>query len=115
MIVGILVPIALFASIFGIVYIAITARNKERMAMIEKGQDSSIFKLINETHQRYGALKFGILAIGIGIGLIVANILDVQNIMDDEVVYFAMIALFGGFSLVVYYLIMRKIKPEKEE
>ena len=33
----IIVPIVFFALVFGIVYIALNARNKERMALIEKG------------------------------------------------------------------------------
>ncbi len=113
--VEILVPLGFFATIFGIVYIAITARNKERMALIEKGQDASILRDENQLHGRYNALKFGILAFGVGIGLVVANILDINRIMDDDVAYFAMIALFGGLSLIVYYLLMRRIKPEKEK
>lgn len=113
--VEILVPIALFASIFGIVWVAVSARNKERLALIEKGMDSSIFKQLGQTHWRYGALKFGLLAIGVGIGLVIANILDVNGIMDDEVAYFAMIFIFGGLGLLSYYKLMGKIKPEKDE
>ena len=113
--VEILVPIALFASIFGIVWIAVSAKNKERLALIEKGLDSSIFKQEGQTYWRYGALKIGLLAIGIGIGLVVANILDVNGIMDDEVAYFAMIFIFGGLGLLSYYKLMGKIKPEKED
>jgi len=113
--VEILVPIALFASIFGIVWVAVSARNKERLALIEKGLDSSIFKQLGQTHWRYGALKFGLLAIGVGIGLVIANILDVNGIMDDEVAYFAMIFIFGGLGLLSYYKLMGKIKPEKDE
>jgi hypothetical protein len=113
--VEILVPIALFATIFGIVWIAVSARNKERLALIEKGLDAGIFKEAGQIHWRYGALKFGLLAIGIGIGLVVANILDANNIMDEEVAYFAMIFIFGGLGLLSYYKLMGKIKPEKED
>lgn len=85
------------------------------MALIEKGQDVSIFKDNNELHGRYNALKFGILAFGVGLGLIFANILDVHRIMDEDIAYFAMITLFGGLALIVYYLLLRRIKPEKKD
>ena len=110
--VEVLVPIALFATIAGIVFIAVSAKNKERLALIEKGLDASIFKQEGGLHGRYIALKFGILAIGIGIGLVVANILAAQGIMDDVVAYFAMIFIFGGLGLISYYLLIKKIKPE---
>ena len=112
--VEILVPIALFATIFGIVFIAVTAKNNERLALIDKGLDASIFKDANNLHGRYVALKLGLLAIGVALGLIVGNILEEVG-MNDEVAYFAMIFLFGGLSLLVYYGIMRKIKPEEKE
>lgn len=113
--VEILVPIALFATIFGIVFIAVSAKNKERLALIDKGLDASIFKEDSNLHGRYGALKLGLLAIGVALGLVIGNILDVNNVMDNEVAYFAMIFLFGGLSLVAFYAIMRKIKPEEKE
>ena len=113
--VEILIPISFFATIFGIVWIAVSAKNKERLALIEKGLDASIFKQDGQSHGRYGALKIGLLALGIGIGLVIANILDVNGIMDDEVAYFAMIFIFGGLGLLYYYKLMGRIKPEKED
>jgi len=113
--VEILVPIALFATVFGIVFIAISAKNKERLALIEKGADASIFKQANQSHGRYNALKWGLVVVGVGIGLIFGNIFEMNNIMDDEVAYFAMIFVFGGLGLLIYYLLIRKIKPEKED
>ena len=34
--VGMLVPLGCFAMIFGIVYLVVTSRNRERLAMIER-------------------------------------------------------------------------------
>lgn len=113
--VEILVPIAVFATIFGIVWIAVSARNKERLALIEKGLDSSIFKREGQSYWRYGALKIGLLAIGVGIGLVVGNILDVNGVMDEDVAYFAMVFIFGGLGLLLYYRLIGKIKPDKAE
>ena len=35
----ILIPISLFLAIFGIIYLYLSTRNKERLALIEKGVD----------------------------------------------------------------------------
>jgi len=35
--------IALFATVFGIMYVRYTTRTKERLALIEKGADASMF------------------------------------------------------------------------
>ena len=92
----------------------VSAKNKERLALVEKGLDASLFKEGETSHWRFGALKFGLLAIGIGVGLVIANILDVNGIMDEDVAYFAMALIFGGSGLLLYYSLMGKIKPDKE-
>jgi hypothetical protein len=38
-----LIPISLFLAIFGVIYLFLSTRNKERLALIEKGADASIF------------------------------------------------------------------------
>jgi L-cystine uptake protein TcyP (sodium:dicarboxylate symporter family) len=39
------IVLVLFGTIFGIVYLFISSRHKERMSLIEKGIDASIFIL----------------------------------------------------------------------
>jgi len=72
--VQILVPIAVFTMIFGIVYVVVTARNRERMAMIEKGADPKFFES-HKTRSGKGILKWGLLLVGVGLGLFLAQLL----------------------------------------
>jgi len=107
--------IAFFAMIFGIMYLFYTTRNKERMALIEKGADASLFNT-GKTHVpwlNWGkfALKTGMLLIGVGLGIIAGAILDsVEAFPDPEAGYFSMIFIFGGLALVIFYLIDRRSK-----
>jgi hypothetical protein len=103
----ILVPIAMFALIFGIFYL----NNREKMAMIERGMDPrSAKKPINRNY----VLTWGLLLIGAGVGLFLAYILDhtaFANLNRDEdnpAIYFALIAVFGGAGLFMSYLIEKK-------
>lgn len=103
------VPLGVFAMVLGIVYLVV--RRKERMALIEKGADASIFvsdKKVSST------LKWGLFLIGLGIGIIIANILVSHYLMDEEAAYFSMIFLFGGIALVVSYFFSKKQIREKE-
>jgi len=109
----IIVPIVLFGMVFGIVYVALAARNKERMALIEKGADASIFAKPKSAGSGKWALKLGILAIGIAIGVLVGNLLETAG-MNEEVSYPASIFLFGGAALVAAYFISRKINGNSE-
>ncbi|MGZ3874441.1 MAG: DUF6249 domain-containing protein [Mucilaginibacter sp.] len=107
--VAILVPLALFAMIFGIVYLA----KRERMAMIERGMDPRRYKPQTAPFQN---LKWGLLLIGSGLGLFFAYLLDhtvfktVGSFDDDAnvAIYFALIAIFGGAGLFLSYVIEKK-------
>jgi len=107
--------IAFFAMIFGIMYLFFTTRNKERMALIEKGADASLFNT-GKTHVPWFnwnkfALKTGMLLIGVGLGIIAGALLDMAEVFPDtESGYFSMIFIFGGLALVIFYLIDRRSK-----
>ena len=47
MLVEVLIPMSVFATIFGVIYLYLTTRNRERMAMIEQGADPELFVVAN--------------------------------------------------------------------
>lgn len=103
-----LVPVVFFIALAVVLYVFIQARHRERMAMIEKGFDASLLQGdISSRTGKFGALKIGIVAIGVGVGLLAGSILEAATTLNDEVAYFSMIALFGGLGLIVYYLLVR--------
>ena len=113
---GIIIPTALFAMIFGIVYLA----KRERMAMIERGMDPRRYKPQSAPYQ---TLKWGLLLIGAGVGLFLAYLLGhtvFKNVGSDYdhdsnvAVYFSLIAIFGGLGLFSSYRIEKK-ETDKEE
>ena len=101
----ILVPISMFAMVFGIVYL----RNRERMAMIERGMDPRLNKPKSTGYNTY-TLTWGLLLMGAGIGLFLAYLLDhavfkAMSEEDNPAIYFALIAIFGGAGLFLSYRI----------
>lgn len=111
----ILVPIGFFVSVFGIIYVLVAARNKERLALIEKGMDVSIFHK-NKTlaGRKNTVLMFGILFIGVSIGLIIGAVFNKYiPAFSGPVAYFSMILLFGGASLLIFYKMIHKEKEQE--
>ena len=108
--------IALFATVFGIMYLFYTTRHKERLALIEKGADASLFNKGKEDKKTFNwswskfTLKLGMLAMGISVGIIAGALLSNANILDEDAMYPAMIFFFGGLSLVLFYVIDRRSK-----
>ena len=113
---GIIIPIALFTMIFGIVYLA----KRERMAMIERGMDPRRYK---RQSAPFETLKAGLLLIGAGVGLFLAFVLDNTAFkhngdFDSDAnvaIYFSLIAIFGGLGLFLSYLIEKKHNDKEDE
>ena len=99
-----LIPIAFFAMVYGIVYLLV--RRKERVALIEKGADATIF----ESSRQPSSLKWGLLLVGIGTGILLGKVLAVYTTLQEEPAFFSMICLFGGIGLIVYHLIANKFE-----
>ena len=103
-----LIPIVFLISIAVVLYAFIQSRHRERMAMIEKGFDASLLQSdVRNRTGKFGALKIGIAAIGVGLGLLVGGVLDRLTNLEEPVAYFSMIMLFGGVGLIIYYLLVR--------
>jgi F0F1-type ATP synthase assembly protein I len=112
-ILGVMIPII---GIIGIVVMVIYLRrfeNEERMAMIDKGLDPSLFAKKPRTTS--GALRASLLLIGSGFGLLLGYFLDYHFNME-EVGYFSMLLILGGAGLGAAYMIEeKKIRHELEE
>ena len=101
-------------SVFGVIplIIYLVHRNRERMALIEKGLDVSMLESTKRNNS-LNSLKFGILLIGLAVGILVGNILDINHLLYEEVAYFSMIFLFGGLALLAFYAIAKRHESEQ--
>jgi hypothetical protein len=103
----VLVPLIVFATVFGVVYVIVTARNKERMALIEKGADPKLFESV-KIGRPHSIMKWGLFLLGIGLGIVVANIMVTNLIMSEHAAYPSMICVFGGLALIGAHYFVRK-------
>ena len=84
------------------------------MAMIERGIDPGVRK---STPQPFLSLKFGLLLVGLGVGLLVA-LFTVRGVFGSQMtemeegqsvaIYFGCIGIFGGFGLIASYITEKK-------
>ncbi|WP_214072234.1 DUF6249 domain-containing protein [Mucilaginibacter sp. dw_454] len=96
----------MFAMIFGIVYL----RNRERMAMIERGMDPRTATDVKKMNHN-AILTWGLLLVGAGLGLFLAFLADCIIKPDSDTapaLFFSLIAMFGGAGLYLAYYIQRK-------
>lgn len=109
----IFVNFIVFSTIFGVFYLFFTTRNKERLALIEKGADAEIFYSKKSEKKvpfwKVFILNTGFLSFFIGLGIFIANFFEVSLGMDGDVVYPASIFLFGGLGLIAGFFVSKKV------
>ncbi|HEX8017314.1 MAG TPA: DUF6249 domain-containing protein [Flavobacterium sp.] len=100
--VEILIPISLFLMIFGIVYLIYSTRNRERLALIEKGVDASIFlegKGKGVPAWKIFVVNIAFLLIGSGVGIFLALLITTYTSLEDDAVYPSIIFIMAGVGL----------------
>ena len=110
----IIIPI-IFGVIFGIFYLYISARNRERLALIDKGGDASIFyskhKHVTPVW-KVVVVNLAMLSVGIGVGIFIANILSVSLGMEENVAYPGTIFLMAGIGLLSGFFVTKKLNED---
>lgn len=112
-VIEILVPFSFFAMLFGIAYLFLTTRNRERMALIEKGADASLFNTGRTSRSSLTVVTFALLSVGIGLGVLCGALLEKSG-LDEGVAYPASIFIFAGIGLLSSYYI-NKSRSAKDE
>ncbi len=99
-----LVWLAFFACIFFGWYFYLQARNKERMALIEKNANAAeIFKK-REFNFKFPWLKLGMIVLGMGIGLFIPVVYDATGLetrVPEGMLVIGGMMIFGGLGLVI--------------
>ncbi|MEQ8470300.1 MAG: DUF6249 domain-containing protein [Marinoscillum sp.] len=110
-----IVFLALFATIFGIAYVFLTTRNRERLALIEKGAEASMFE---RKGTKFSIAKFilniALLFVGIGMGIFSGAFLNDNMGLDYEIAVPSMIFIFGGIGLIAGFFVTRKIEKSDD-
>ena len=105
----VLIFICIFLVIFGIAYLHYSTRNKERLALIEKGMDAGIFKQSKETAPVWKVLilNLALLLMGIGLGILIALGLQ-ESLGYHDAIYPGIIFLMAGGGLFTGFFMTKK-------
>lgn len=104
----------IFGSIFGVFYLYFSTRNKERLALIEKGADASIFGRGDQKQAPFWkvlTLNLAVLLMGIGAGVFIAAFVSSLGV-EEEVAYPGTIFLMAGIGLFVGFNLTKKLENE---
>lgn len=112
----IIIFISIFLMIFGISYLYLTTRNKERLALIEKGAEASIFvkgkREATAPFWKVILLNISLLLMGIGLAIFIASLM-VEIGLDEDVAYPGTIFLMAGLGLYLGFTLTKKLDKEE--
>jgi cadmium resistance protein CadD (predicted permease) len=91
--------IATFLSLTIVLYTYFQTRNKERLALIAKDKDSSIWR---RKPSKKSSTKFAVMMVAFGLGAVVGFTLVDNNIIDEVIAILGIIPIFIGMGLLVY-------------
>ena len=116
----VVIVLIIFGALFGVVYLFFSTRHKERLTLIEKGADASVFYPARKKKTLpWVTLKFGMLFVGIAvgttIGILFSNSISSSDYQLGRLFIFSMIFLFGGLSLIGDFMIERKLRKKDDE
>ena len=102
----------IIGSLFGVFYLYFSTRNKERLTLIEKGADASIFARGRQHAApiwKVLVLNLAFLFMGIGLGVLIASILETYTVMDEDALYPAIIFIMAGLGLYTGFMQTKKL------
>jgi hypothetical protein len=105
------VPIFLFGGTAFVLFKYVEARHRERMAMIDKGLSPAEMGAASPRRpfsHPLTTLKWGLLALFVGIGIFVGNYLTNVLMIEEEPAFFGSVLLAGGLALIIHYFIASK-------
>ncbi|WP_298794771.1 DUF6249 domain-containing protein [uncultured Allomuricauda sp.] len=113
---GILIPISFFLVMFAITYLYFSTRNKERLALIEKGVDAGIFFKSKGEYDiptwKIVLINFAVLLISVGVAIFLASALVNTFDLDEEVAYPGTIFLMAGIGLLVGFTMTKRLEKK---
>lgn len=93
----------------------IEARNKERLALIEKGMDPNLADNVTEKAPSNRVLLIGLILIFAGLGRIIAAISMFHSNTDSSTLIYILPAFFVGFGFLAYHFYLKKISSGKNK
>jgi len=108
----VVVALAVTVPIIGLFVMLVYLRrieNSERLAMIDKGVDPTLFA--KRQRNTSFPLRVSLLCIGVGLGFLFGYFLD-RHYNMQETGYFSMLFIFGGLGLGGAYLVEEKKNKE---
>ena len=107
----IIIPLAAFAMVFGIVYLGVTSMHRKEIAMIEAGMNP-----VKSQAKKHSKIRTALLILLVPVGILLGNFLSpYMQTLDTAEAGLLFGFIFGGIALVTSYFLERVFEKNTEE
>ena len=100
------VPFFVLLAVFIIVLYATSRRHRERMEMIQKGVDPSLFTEMSTSRSDSKSLFLGLISTAAGLAFLISSFF--MNHRDEGLIIFGLLFLFCGGAMLLYWKLTAK-------
>ena len=100
---------------FIVILVRVDAQKKERMFLLRSGKDPNLSNLKTDTFSSVNYLKWGIIVVSVGLGMLMGTIIGSLYGSRYEGMYLACLLIFGGIGIVVSFLVARNHQLPSEK
>ena len=108
---GLIAVIGVFSSIILAIYLFFKTRHKERIDLIQSGQSADIFATGKANRIQF--LKWGIIIVFIGLGILLGGMLEQMEFLEDGFAGFFAVLVLGGIGMILFYFIAGRIDDDE--
>lgn len=113
---AVLIPISFFLTVFAILYLYFSSRNRERLALIEKGVDANIFFKAKDEKDiptwKIVLINFAVLLMSVGVAIFLGSALENWMGLDEEIAYPGTIFFMSGVGLMVGFEVTKRLEKK---
>ncbi len=109
----IFIMMTMIGAVTFVIYLLISSRHKERMALLEFDRDATVFQPTRKMRTPL-ALKFGLLLLFGGIGMLVGYFVSWAFGIPEELATFAFLFISAGGGLLAYFFIGTRMEQENQ-
>ncbi|SHH02384.1 DUF6249 domain-containing protein [Flagellimonas flava] len=113
---AVLIPISFFLTVFAILYLYFSTRNRERLALIEKGVDANIFFKAKDEKDipawKIVLINFAVLLMSVGVAIFLGSALENWMGLDEEIAYPGTIFFMSGVGLMIGFMLTKRLEKK---
>jgi len=99
---------------FVVILVQLNNQKKERLFLLQQGKDPKLADSKSNTFSSVNYLKWSIIVISIGIGMLLGTFVGSLNFMHYDSLYLSCLLVCSGIGIIASFLVVRRVSSSDE-